>query len=86
MAVHFKEKPHRCQQCSYSCASKGALDKHSAIVHGGIKPHQCLICAASFGQKGHLVKHVRNVHKIEQPEAVSTANGGGVMFSQQVFV
>ena len=53
-AVHFKEKPYKCDICAYQSGTRSTLNKHVSVVHKGAKPFQCQICPQSFGQKGHL--------------------------------
>lgn len=50
-AVHLKDRPFHCDECGYSAATKGLVQKHVQTVHRKEKPFACEICNTRFGQK-----------------------------------
>ena len=71
--VHFKEKPHFCNEpgCDKKFALKGNLKRHIRIVHLKEKPHFCNEpgCDKKFALKGNLKQHISGVHSKEKPHA-----------------
>ena len=41
ITVHMKEKPYKCDQCTYQTSSRGTLDRHIGVVHKGSKSYEC---------------------------------------------
>lgn len=57
-----------CEQCSYECISKSALEKHILAVHRKERPHPCPECGKRFTQTSHVNYHLKTVHA--QPGAL----------------
>ena len=57
--IHTKERPFKCDICSYAFALKRDLLRHMR-THTGEKPFQCDICNKSFSQKHNLTVHMRS--------------------------
>jgi len=61
IAVSAKDRPgikrFQCDICSYSCDSRGNMEKHKR-VHTKEKPFTCSICSKCFSQKGNLKIHM----------------------------
>ena len=55
-------KPFKCNQCNYTCATSGNLQRHRR-THSGEKPFQCNRCSKAYKEKGDLTKHSR-IHMI----------------------
>ena len=43
ITVHMKEKPYKCEQCSYQTATRSTLNRHVAVIHKGAKAFQCQV-------------------------------------------
>ncbi|XP_044051221.1 zinc finger protein 462-like isoform X2 [Siniperca chuatsi] len=59
----------RCQQCSYSCSTKIALDRHLRVCHkkGSVLKvqdcvYKCVLCSSSYFRKKRLGSHYANKH------------------------
>ena len=61
-AVHLKLKPHKCDECSFSCSIKVNLQDHVNAKHLKIKPFKCDICSYSSATRKSLRMHKRTVH------------------------
>lgn len=64
----FPQKPHKCQLCDLSYASKGDLAKHITKIHGDTV-YKCehVDCSAGFRLRNELRDHYK-VHYIETEE------------------
>ncbi len=61
----FKDKPHKCCQCSKSFATPGDLRCHSH-VHNGTWPFRCPICTRGFSKQTNLKNHLL-IHSGQKP-------------------
>ena len=43
ITVHMKEKPYKCEQCSYQTATRSTLNRHVSVIHKGAKAFQCQV-------------------------------------------
>ena len=43
ITVHMKEKPYKCEQCSYQTATRSTLNRHVSVIHKGAKAYQCQV-------------------------------------------
>ena len=43
ITVHMKEKPYKCDQCSYQTATRSTLNRHVSVIHKGAKAFQCQV-------------------------------------------
>ena len=61
-AVHLKLKPHKCDECNFSCSIKMNLQDHVNAKHLKIKPFKCDICSYSSATRKSLRMHKKTVH------------------------
>ncbi|XP_066539989.1 zinc finger protein ZFAT-like isoform X2 [Hoplias malabaricus] len=62
MRKHTGEK-FACDQCSFSCLSRGHLRVHVERVHNKIKQH-CHFCKKKYSDVKNLLKHIRESHDL----------------------
>ena len=61
IAKHSDERPHKCDQCSYSTVQLSALKRHK-LVHSDTKPYSCPHCTYKAKEKRVLDYHIRTTH------------------------
>ena len=57
MLTHTREKPQKCDICSYATASKSDLVIHKR-THTGEKPYRCSMCEYKAKHSNDLKKHM----------------------------
>ncbi|XP_062529268.1 zinc finger protein 1 homolog [Bombyx mori] len=66
MAVHTKDRPHKCSFCIKRFRTKICMQLHERQVHKKEKNHLCQFCSKTFFKKYHLQVHIRT-HTKEKP-------------------
>lgn len=62
---HGVEKPHKCNQCSFSCKNKSDLTSHMA-VHSNLKRFQCPKCKRQYKHRRNVVAHQRSCSGVDE--------------------
>ena len=65
--LHLNEKPHKCDKCSYSHATKIGLKNHKLYFHPKGNAHMCHMCPYKSHHKSNLKQHIQVVHEKEKP-------------------
>ncbi|XP_063706739.1 gastrula zinc finger protein XlCGF57.1-like [Culicoides brevitarsis] len=74
IAIHFKDKPFKCSECSQQFAEQASLTRHRKKQHLGvqrIKKFHCDSCQQQFYDKYTLEVHIRAKHTLVKPFSCS---------------
>ena len=65
--LHLNDKPHKCDKCEYSHATKVGLKNHKLYFHPKGNAHMCHMCPYKSHHKSNLKQHIQVVHEKEKP-------------------
>ena len=67
-AIHYGEKPYKCEHCDFEGAYKDTIKRHMNSVHLNIM-FECIVpgCGRKTNEKGNMDKHMKSAHGIPLP-------------------